>query len=235
MASTRNLQSSILWAMSFLNYQPLTIGGMEPAMSNANIVMQTMLGAPFRWPWNRATTAIVCVAGQQDYVVALPTFGFIEQCTLLNAAGDDIKEIQVSTVLGASKEPGRPGFIATQLDDNAGNITFRFNLAPEQAYTATVTYQKKPLLMNSLVSLWSPIPDELAYIFDWGLLALSSILTNDEKWPLYNQKFISHLLGRQDGIDELQRSIFLGNWLDITKAAERAQLKTNQAIAARQQ
>jgi hypothetical protein len=42
---------------------------LEPAFTSANIVLQTILGPPFAWYWNRVVTGFVCVAGQQDYYV----------------------------------------------------------------------------------------------------------------------------------------------------------------------
>lgn len=40
---------------------------LEPALTSANTILQTILGAPFRWRWNRVVTGFVTTAGQQDY------------------------------------------------------------------------------------------------------------------------------------------------------------------------
>jgi hypothetical protein len=234
MPSTLNLQNTINFTAPYINYQPTTIGGMEPALSAANIILQTILGPPFSWRWNRSTVSVLCVAGQQDYVETVADFGFIEKATVTSADGKDIKEIEVQNILSKSKDPGRPNYVAAQFDDGNGDITFRFQKVPEQAYTAEITYQKKATPLLCLASKWSPVPDEMAYIVNYGFLALITILVNDARWPIFNQMFTSHLLGAQDGLDEMQRNIFLGRWLEITKAAERAQLKTQQGVAARQ-
>jgi len=42
---------------------------LEPALTSANVVLQTVLGPPFAWYWNRVVTGFVCVPGQQDYYV----------------------------------------------------------------------------------------------------------------------------------------------------------------------
>jgi len=41
----------------------------EPAKTSANMVKQTMLGAPFIWRWNRVVTGFIAVANQQDYTL----------------------------------------------------------------------------------------------------------------------------------------------------------------------
>src|SRR3569833_1429201 len=232
MASTLNLQSTLKWAGAFLSYQPLTIGGQEPAVSIANIIQQTILGPPFCWPWNRATATFTCAAGTQDYSQALSDFGFIEKAWLKAAgSGTDIKELNIKNCLSASSESGRPQFVAQQNDDGAGNITFRVMNNPDAAYVVNVLYQKKPQFLTSIGSLWAPIPDECAYIFNWGFLAIAAIIAEDEKFPIYNNRFLSHLLGRQDGLDDIARNLFLSNWEAVKKTKKRNQLKTQHAVA----
>lgn len=238
MPATQNIQATINWANPFINYQPLTIGGIEPALSIANIVLQTILGPPFTWRWNRASTSFVATqtgpTWNQDYVKALADFGFIEKAWAVTADGKTLVEFTVKSPLSASLEGGRPQYISAQTDDNAGNITFRLMPVPNAAYTINVLYQKKARLLQGLSQSWSPIPDEYGYIYNWGYLALASVLAGDPRFPIFNDKFIAHLLGAQDGLDATQRNIFLGNWLEITKAAQRATLETQQGTAARQ-
>lgn len=239
MPSTKNLQDTITWCGAYINFQPLTIGGVDPAVSIANMILQTLLGPPFCWRWNRATAtftaAQISTVWQQDYAVSISDLGFIEKAWLTSADGKVIKELEVKNALSATSEAGRPMRIAAQGDDNAGNITFRLMPVPDQAYVVKILYQKKPPLMNCLASKWSPVPDELAYIYNWGFLALASMMSEDPRFNIFMQKFNAHLLGAQEGIDDLQRNIYLGSWLEITKQAERANAKTSQGIAARQQ
>jgi hypothetical protein len=234
MASTLNLQASLAWCSPHLGYLPLTIGGLEPALSNANIVKQTILGPPFCWRWNRATVDFTCTAHTQDYVSAASYFGFIEKAWVENPAATEIKELLIENALSATKEEARIKFLAAQSDDNAGNITFRTMPISAELSSVFVLYQKKPSIMTSLASLWDPIPDELSYIYNWGFLALCSMLNDDPRFQIFNQKFIAHLLGAQQGLDEMKRQIFLGNWLEITKKAISASGTTNQGVGARQ-
>jgi hypothetical protein len=229
-----NLQATMLFAAPYIGFQPMTIGGLEPALTAANIVKQTILGAPFTWAWNRGSATIACVQGTQDYVKALSDFGFIEKAWATSADGNSIYEMQVKQPLSKSKETGRPDFISAQLNDGAGNITFRTLVAPQEAYNIEVLYQKKAVLMTSPASLWYPIPDELSHIFNWGFLALATLLVEDGRSERFMQRFIAHLLGAQDGLDAMQKQIFLGNWLEITKSLQRATQSAAQGTQARQ-
>jgi hypothetical protein len=38
-------------------------------MTSANLVLQTILGAPFAWRWNRKVTGFITTQGQQDYTI----------------------------------------------------------------------------------------------------------------------------------------------------------------------
>lgn len=54
-----------------LNFgRPSAIGNfLEPAMTSANTVLQTIIGPPFAWPWNRVVTGFITTVGQQDYTL----------------------------------------------------------------------------------------------------------------------------------------------------------------------
>lgn len=83
MAATKTLQNSIDWMKPFLNWADLTIGvNNEPAQTSANQSLQTIVGPPFVWPWNRSYSSFLTVAGQQDYNVYIPTFGYLESATV---------------------------------------------------------------------------------------------------------------------------------------------------------
>ncbi|HVO91793.1 MAG TPA: hypothetical protein VMT22_03080 [Terriglobales bacterium] len=245
MATTNNLQSTITWCQPFLKNQPLSISQGEPAITIANIILQTILGPPLVWRWNRGSATFTCAtvatpppAPTVDYSVSVNDFGFIENAWLQDATGASLSqsyELEVKKSLALDTTKARPKYVCDFGDDNAGNITFRVAPAPDANYPAFVTYQKKPVLMTSLASLWAPIPDEYAYLYNWGFLALACMVISDPRFPIFNQKFMSHLLGAQEGLDEMQKNIFLGNWLDVVKALERAQQKTQQGIGARGQ
>ena len=83
MAATITLQETIQWVQPYLNWANLTIGvAGEPAISAANLALQTIVGPPFVWPWNRDTATFITVAGQQDYTMNISTFGFMEAASV---------------------------------------------------------------------------------------------------------------------------------------------------------
>lgn len=233
MSSTINLQQTMNWALPYIDYQPLDIGGMEPALTNANIIRQTILGPPFSWPWNRVeNSATTCEVGEQDYQMALSDFGFLETAWI--TLGGKKFELKLKRRLSQDGSEGRPEFIAVQLDDNNGNITFRISPQPSQAFTLTVVYQRKALPLVTFASRWDPIPDELSYIVNPGFLALSMPLVDNPEFATFNDRFIAHLLSAQDGLDEMQRNIFIANWLDVTKQIQRSGLQVQQGTMSRQ-
>jgi hypothetical protein len=72
MATTSSIKllQTIEWAKKFTFGRRAATGNfLEPALTNANIVLQTIVGAPFRWRWNRSVTGFVCTKGQQDYTL----------------------------------------------------------------------------------------------------------------------------------------------------------------------
>jgi len=81
MASTIQIKNSISWAQAFCGYRGLALGtSNEPAITSANVVLQTIIGPPFTWNWNRDTSInFITTQGVQDYAISAPTFGFIEK------------------------------------------------------------------------------------------------------------------------------------------------------------
>src|SRR5271170_5456756 len=65
---TIQLKATLEWAKRYIANRDATIGnGVEPAITNANLILQTILGPPFRWRWNRVITGFYTQAGVQDY------------------------------------------------------------------------------------------------------------------------------------------------------------------------
>ena len=237
MATTYNLQSTVSWAAPLLRFAPQQTGSMEPALSNANLVKQTILGAPFAWRQNRTTFEMRVQLGIQGYWLAVPDFGFLEGASLfnplVNADAPVGAQLQLASWLAQSNETARPASLAVQGDDNNGNCLFMFNTFPDANYLALVDYQRKPVPMTSLASLWDPLPDEYAYIYNWGYLALAALYAGDPRYVEFNQRFIAHLLGAQDGISDLARNIFLANWTAVQAQTQRSQAQTGAAAMAR--
>lgn len=85
MAATVTVQNSIDFTRAYLNWANLTIGANdEPTLSAVNLTLQTIMGPPFRWPWNRTVVQFIATEGIQDYNVALTNFGFLETASVQN-------------------------------------------------------------------------------------------------------------------------------------------------------
>jgi hypothetical protein len=166
--------------------------------------------------------------------VSASKLGRIETQWLTDATGN-IHELEGAVTLakvGASKRPTK---VAPVYDDNAGNVTFRFNAVPNAAYTAYFDYQQKAQLITSWASPWGVIPDECGYIYNKGFLALAALLVNDARFPIWERDFVGALLGAQDGLDEQAKAIFLGQWLSDTRSAARSQGAVQGGVAGRSQ
>ena len=240
MPATRNLQSSILFTLPFIGYQPANISNGQPALDAANLIKQTMMGPPFKWPWNRIAFTVPIpttdyngdpIDPVQDYWFDTTDFGFLEQVWLIDALGN-VKEVAIKSTLAAESATQRPQSVAVESQDNDG-IVLRLNSIPDQAYLLSGFYQQAPNPMTSLAASWGPIPDNLGYIYDWGFLAMMAMITKDARQAQFAQKFVSHLLGAQDGLTATQRNIFIGEWLALTSEAGRSQLSTQQGVQAR--
>ena len=233
------LLNVVEWTRPFIsNMLLLNDATIEPATTNANILLGTMLGAPFVWEWNRATTTFTCVVATTDYVQVMTDYGFMETAHLtvpMSATQDQgiIYQMTPQRQLEKTSQPGRPGYISTFLDDQAGNITFRVGgSAPEQAYPVVITYQKAPTKFTN-ISAVVPIPDKLMHIFKYGFLALAFLYAQDDRFAAMNQKFIATLLGSQQGLDATQKNIFLGTWYTMLTDQAGIGLTVQQAVQAR--
>jgi hypothetical protein len=236
MASTLTVQNTLNWAQMYLKNRPLAIGVTnEPAMTIANTVLQTIVGPPFCWPWNRNSLTLTAVS--QDTIQSnVADFGFIEKASAQDTTG--IYQLKVENSIATSSDSGRPTSIAVQSQvpgtGTADNVTFRVQPVPTSS-SIVVIYQKKPTLFTAPSGTWSPIPDQLSYIYNYGFLALSMAFADDTRFPIFNQKFISHLLGASEGLTEMEKNIFLGNWMTITGQTQSVQLNRQQGYAARGQ
>lgn len=70
MASTKTILASMEWSKRFCFNRQLSIGDYkEPTITSANTVLQTILGKPFRWQFNRVITGFFASPGVQDYLL----------------------------------------------------------------------------------------------------------------------------------------------------------------------
>jgi hypothetical protein len=304
-AITIKLRQTVDWAKRFIGNRASVIGnGLEPAVTNANLILQTVLGPPFKWRWNRVITGFITTPGQQDYYLfnwqaqtavglgyvtvdgfgnsqkvlvagttgtSTPTwnntpggttpdgvggtqatwvnlgslssstvsinyrFGWIEGAVCYDLTSSKYKEISPKIWLSQDSALDRPIFVAGQIDDGSGNIAFRLQPVPDQAYPVLITMQQKPGLFTGTNQTWSPIPDEYSRIYDYGFLSLMLLFADDPRYSAINQKFVAALLAANEGLDETERNIWLNSWNGIINQIQIQQNKTQQGTSARGQ
>lgn len=233
MASTLTLQNSINFVTPILKNQPLMVSAMEPALTAGNLVLGTLLGAPMRWAFNRKSVNFAITAGGgTDYTQVINDFGFLETQWLKDATAN-IFQLGGAVSLAAESTAARPQKVARQYDDNTGNLVFRFDKIPDGNYTAYLDYQKKAPLMTSPASVWGLVPDEFQYIFNQGFLSFMMLLTNDSRFPIFENYFLARLLGAQDGLTDQERNIFVANWMALAGTLTRATAAVNSGAAGR--
>jgi hypothetical protein len=228
------------WARPFISNLFLFVdGSIEPAITNANTILGTMLGPPFVWPWNRNTLTFTCTVGETDTEkTGVNDWGFAESGYLsvpASAASDakNIYQLQPQRQIEMSYQPGRPSLVSEFLDDQAGTITFRLGSScPDLAYPVVITYQKGVELLTA-VGTDLPLPDKVLHIFRYGFLALAMLYDQDSRFAEINQKFIATLLGSQQGLDEITRNIFLNDWMGLLATQASLGPHTQQGHSAR--
>jgi hypothetical protein len=236
MANTLSLWNTINWAKPFLKNQPLDVSNMEPALTSGNIILQTMMSAPLKWRWNRGTFSFPTIPASGgtpaafDYLLSLPDFGYLEDQWLTDATGKTHSLFGAFSLQRPTGDPSRPTHICAQGDDGQGNVSFRTKQIPNAIYTVSGDYQKKPPILVSLATPFAPVPDEFAFVFNWGFLTIMSMLVDDSRFLIWEKWFIGRLLALQDGLDEVDKNLFLGLWASNTKMAMRTQGKTQQGI-----
>lgn len=282
--STITLLDTMEWANKYMGNRASAIGNyLEPALTSANIVMQTMLGAPFRWRWNRVVTGFITSMGEQDYYLfnwkadtpvdfgwvlvdtngnsqrvltagttgaTMPnwsntvggnttdgtgggaavwnnlgpigvsvtntySFGWIETVSLQDTL-NQWWEIQQKICLASDSSQARPGFISAQGDDGTGNISFRLMPVPNNSYPVAITVQQIPPLFTYTGQTWAPIPDFYSNIYNWGFLSLMLLFNDDPRFQIANQKFVTSLLARNQGLTQTEINVFLNNWQEVT-------------------
>ena len=231
MSSTIKLQDTINFCLPYVQFRPLNIGSFnEPAISSANTVLQTILGPPFSWRWNRSVLASFNTsAATQDYQKLIADFGFLEKVSVGGY------EVECKNVLGtaATTEVGRPSHCSAYLDDNAGNITLRMMPVPDAIYPVVAIYQKKPPLFTGLTNTWTPIPDEYSFVYQYGFLALALAYAEDMRSQQYSNMFKAHLLGASEGLDETQKAIFMERWDQTVANSQARSQRTQQGVQGR--
>lgn len=212
MAVTQNFMKGA--PLSGVNGNPL-----EPALSLADFTRQFVLAPPFAWRWNRTTTTITTVSGTQDYQVTLTDFGWLEKASVNDNAGNPTSVIEIENKLSLSEDGSTsiPRYISARLDDDAGKITFRLLPKPDAVYTVSVTYQKASPIFANLTDTWSPIPDYLRSVYEYGFRAFAYEYFDDPRFAFTFQMFLRQLLAASEGLDETSKNAFLAQFVDLSK------------------
>lgn len=231
--STIQLQRTINLTQQFLRLAPLTFvlnTANDPAFSNADWVKQFILSPSLGgWRWNRASSTPTAptfstVAGQTDYIVNLPDFGWIEKAVAYDPLnGYASYELQNELIKGAELQTNQPNRISAQSSDDSGNVTFRIFPAPDAVYNVMVIYQRSASLFTDASNTWAPIPDYLSYIFNEGFAAKSYEYSNDPRFTAAMQLFIQHLADAAEGLDATQKNIWMNEKLVSLRETARVQ------------
>lgn len=225
MSATIQLSRTIGLAQNFVRNAPLTLGtANDPALSNADWVLQFMLAAPFAWPWNRQNGTFNCIAdpATQDYKVSLANFGYLERASIqdLDESNNPTKELTVNLSLTEEGRIGQPERISPIYDDGDGNITFRLFPTPDKAYKVTFDYQGAAGLFTTTTQTWAPVPDRLSYLFNQGFLAKSYEYLGDDRFAVAMQLFLRQVIAANQGLDETQINLFLQDRLNTARETQ---------------
>jgi hypothetical protein len=138
MATSITLQGSMNYIQSYGGFRPLNIGlNNEPAVTAANIVLQSMIGAPFCWPWNRSSISFMTSIGTQDYSVSVPSFGFIEKASYVLAAAVTFTALAGNVATYTAANTFTSGSKVTVIGCTNGGATFNVTNATIASATAT--------------------------------------------------------------------------------------------------
>lgn len=230
MASTLTVKDAILFTTSYIKQQRFNINNQQPGLGAAQIILQRLLGPPCIWRFNRRSLNFaISQGGGTDYVQTVTDLGRIETQWLVDSnpgpTAGTIHQLTGAVALPRVSGVKRPTKVAPQYDDNAGNITFRFNSVPSGNFTAYFDYQAKAPLLDSYARTFTPVPDEFAFIFFQMFLAWGSALVNDARFPIFVRQGISSLLGAQGGLDEQSKQIFVGEWMDFFATVSKSNLR----------
>jgi hypothetical protein len=210
MASTITVQQVVDWARTQTKLIPIVgVGGFsnEPALTIANMVVQEILAYPYNWKFNRASLASFdTVENQQEYTATgVQDIGWLERgwaqdknSTVVPKPGYPIEVVQDLPKTGFKDNPSRAA-----VDHESGSDSIvRLDVNPgSYVWTIMLDYQKKAPLITSLAGTWTPIPDELAFVYRQGFLAMAFKHADDARYAQEYQLFmaaIAKALGLKD-------------------------------------
>ena len=183
------------------------------------------------------TNAVILSATSTNFTIALNLgigYGPAPDSGTATALDKTSEITNVQNVLAAGSEPGSPVFVAPQIDNNAGTITFRFLPVPDAVYQVSIIYQNRiPALMTGPASTWAPIPDHYSVIYQWGFLSVIAAYFEDQRWAMFTQKFVATILGMAEGLEEEQKNTFEKTWLDMMSEQQARGMRTQMGVQSR--
>ena len=182
------------------------------------------------------------VAGTQDYTIPLKDFGFLEKVSLTDSTGAvwPINDIYNTGVLGIAdatiNKQGRPNAVSVNSVTYGTNLKLRFMGCPDQAYLITLTYQKLVVPMTTLTGATGTwvIPDQYQDIYNFLFLAEAMSVVDDAREVTYRRQGIAALLSKAEGLNDMQRNVFLDQyWMRQGRPDAAGPLKVQQSAQAR--
>jgi len=241
MANT--VQDTINYITPFCRYMPANIGiSNQPIIGIVNIVRNIILGPPMTWRFNRNSANITggVLKGVQDYTQSFTDFGFLEKVTANDGVTSwefkdvfNTEALVSSVVAGSSTGQTRPMSISVFNDDGAGNITFRLSAVPDKPYIVNMVYQKAPVQFVATTDLWAPIPDSFSDIYNNMALGYFMDSCQDPRAPQYISRGVAGLLGKAEGLTQMDRVAFMASYMNINAQQLINQIQTQQGEAAR--
>lgn len=156
-------------------------------------------------------------------------FGWIENASVQDIVPTTHKWYPLSNKVDLSLDSsqGRPQNISAELPQTLG-ITFRLLPVPSSAFPVAITMQQAATLITSLNGNWGPIPDDLGYVYQVGLLSWMFEFADDSRWAGARQRFIAALLGAAEGLTATEVDIFLNNYQALSLSPMERQIQLQQ-------
>lgn len=183
------------WPHGFSQGQSVTIAGVVVVGYNGTF---TITGTPTTTSFTYTTGGGLTPSGGPG----IANINWIERCVLEDfQSTSPLKpnhEIEVVANLPKESIIQPPFKVAHQYDTQDTNgltiPTFRMWPVPSsQIWNAYTDYQQRGPLLTDMSNTWTPIPDELAYVYRQGFLAKAFTHAEDPRGVVEQQKFIMYL------------------------------------------
>jgi hypothetical protein len=141
----------------------------EPALTSANTILQTILGAPFAWRWNRAVIGFITTPGQQDYFILNWTAGKTVKAGWQTVDGNGNAQVVLTPGTLGSNPPtwnpstGQNTQDGTALWKNLGPLLTTVSTSYRFGWTETASVYSPSAKSGSK---WKEIPSQLCLALD---------------------------------------------------------------------